>query len=49
MAKTFQQMVQEEVGGLHMRVIELSAVVAALQEENEKLKAQAAASLAKPE
>jgi len=38
MAKTFQQIVQEEIGGLHMTVLELTAVNGQLKEENEALK-----------
>lgn len=40
MAKTFQEAVQTEVGGLHMRVIELTFVNEQLQEENAKLKSE---------
>lgn len=39
MAKTFQQIVQEEMGGLQLKILELTAVNELLREENEKLKA----------
>jgi len=33
MAKTFQQVVQEEIGGLHMQVLELTTINMQLQEK----------------
>ncbi len=49
MAKTFHQIVQEEMGGLHLKVLELTVVNLQLKERNEQLEAELVALKGKTE